>query len=41
VRHAFRPWLAYFRADFHPGRQQATLAEAWLRENAQAYSVVQ
>jgi predicted metal-dependent hydrolase len=40
ARHAFRPWLAYFRADFHPGRQEVALADEWLQANAQAYSVV-
>jgi len=40
VRHAFRPWLAYFRGDFHPSQQEVTLADEWLRANADAYSVV-
>jgi len=40
VRHAFKPWRAYFRADFHPSQQELTLAAEWLEANAQAYSVV-
>jgi predicted metal-dependent hydrolase len=40
VRHAFKPWLAYFRADFHPSQQEATLAQDWLTRNAGAYSMV-
>jgi predicted metal-dependent hydrolase len=40
VRHAFAPWRAWFRADFHPGRQAAPLAQEWLREHAADYAVV-
>jgi predicted metal-dependent hydrolase len=40
VRHCFKPWRAYFRADFHPSQQDAHLATAWLHENEAAYSVV-
>ncbi|HEX6362878.1 MAG TPA: metal-dependent hydrolase [Albitalea sp.] len=40
VRHAFGPWRAYFRADFHPSQQPAPLAEQWLREHATDYAVV-
>jgi predicted metal-dependent hydrolase len=40
VRHAFKPWLAYFRADFHPSQQEAALAGEWLKANEREYSVV-
>lgn len=40
VRHSFKPWLAYFRADFHPARQDGTLAVEWLKRNEAAFSVV-
>jgi predicted metal-dependent hydrolase len=40
LRRIYRPWRAYFAADFHPRQQDATLGEAWLREHPQAYAVV-
>jgi predicted metal-dependent hydrolase len=40
VRHAFKPWLAYFGAGFHPSQQEVPLADEWLKVNAQVYSVV-
>jgi predicted metal-dependent hydrolase len=40
VRHTFKPWRAYFRADFHPSQQDASLATQWLQDNGSAYSVV-
>jgi predicted metal-dependent hydrolase len=40
VRHSFRAWRAYFRADFHPSQQDARLATEWLRTHEAAYSVV-
>ncbi|CAG1017795.1 hypothetical protein BURC_02490 [Burkholderiaceae bacterium] len=40
VRHTFKPWRAYFKADFHPSQQDATLAERWLQVNDTAYAVV-
>lgn len=40
VRRTFGPWRAYRRPDFHPSQQDATRAERWLAENAQAYRVV-
>ena len=40
VRHTFGPWRAYFRPDFHPSRQDATLAGDWLRGHATEYTVV-
>ena len=40
VRYTFKPWLAYFKADFHPSQQDASLATGWLQANEAAYSVV-
>ncbi|HEX6706483.1 MAG TPA: metal-dependent hydrolase [Albitalea sp.] len=40
VRHTFGPWRAYFREDFHPWQQDSRLADEWLRQHADAYSVV-
>jgi len=40
VRHCYTPWRAYFKADFHPSQQDATLATRWLQTNDAAYSVV-
>ena len=40
VRHTFKPWLGYFKADFHPEKQDGTLAREWLQRNADAFSVV-
>jgi uncharacterized protein len=40
VRHSIKPWLAYFKSDFHPSHQDGTLAENWLKENEASYSVV-
>jgi predicted metal-dependent hydrolase len=40
VRHTFKPWRAYFRADFHPSQQDASLADEWLRRHAHDYRVV-
>lgn len=40
VRHTFGPWRAYFKADFHPSKQDGTLAVQWLQRNEGAYSVV-
>lgn len=40
VRHAFRPWLAYFREDFHPSQLETALAQEWLQGNAGEYKVV-
>lgn len=40
VRHTFKPWLAYFKRDFHPSQQDATLATQWLASNEASYSVV-
>lgn len=34
VRLTFRPWLAYFRRDFHPGQQDSTASARWLAENS-------
>jgi len=40
VRCTVRPWLAWFRADFHPSQQSAERSERWLRENAHSYPPV-
>lgn len=40
VRHTFKPWREYFHADFHPSRQDGSLAREWLRSNEASYSVV-
>ena len=40
VRRTWQPWLAYFRAGFHPSQQESGLAEQWLRDNAAQYTVV-
>jgi uncharacterized protein len=40
VRHTFKPWRAYFREDFHPAKQDATLAEEWLQRHSDDYKVV-
>ena len=33
----FRPWLAYFRRDFHPSQQDSSASVAWLREHADSF----
>jgi uncharacterized protein len=40
LRQMFRPWRAYFRADFHPREQDGGLAEQWLRENGAVFVAV-
>jgi uncharacterized protein len=35
-----RPWRAYFAGNFHPRTIGGDLGERWLREHAEAYSVV-
>jgi predicted metal-dependent hydrolase len=40
VRHSFGPWRRYFRSDFHPGQQEVTLADEWLRRHRDDYTVV-
>ena len=40
VRATLKPWYAYFRRDFHPRQQESGLARRWLKDNADAYSVV-
>lgn len=40
VRHTFGPWRRYFRSDFHPAEQDASLADEWLRQHAADYAVV-
>lgn len=33
VRHSFRPWLTYFKADFHPNQSGGERGEQWLEQN--------
>jgi hypothetical protein len=40
VRRTWKPWLAYFRAGFHPSQQESGQAEQWLRDNAAQFTVV-
>ena len=40
VRHTFKPWRAYFKADFHPSQADASAATRWLQVNDTAYSAV-
>ena len=40
VRHTWRPWRAYFEADFHPSRQGGERGAAWLAAHAAQVSVV-
>ena len=40
VRHAWRPWRAYFSPGFHPSQQDSRLAQQWLRDNASQFTVV-
>ena len=37
---SFRPWRAYFRADFHPSQQSSDLSETWLQQNTHLYTRV-
>jgi predicted metal-dependent hydrolase len=40
VRRARRPWLAYFRADFHPSSRVGERGVQWLRDNAVQWAPV-
>jgi uncharacterized protein len=40
LRASWRPWRAYFRADFHPNQQSSDLSRLWLRDNATLYTRV-
>ena len=40
VRCTYKPWRAYFRADFHPSRHDAAKAFEWLRRHESDYTVV-
>jgi predicted metal-dependent hydrolase len=40
VRHAFGPWRAYFKADFHPSKLGGERGVDWLRDNVAEYAVV-
>lgn len=41
LRGTFRPWLAYFKPDFHPNQQNSDLSSHWLKQNAQLYTKVE
>lgn len=40
VRHAYKPWREYKRADFHPSQQESALSHRWLADNEKAYTLV-
>ncbi len=40
VRRTYKPWRAYFNADFHPRQQDDALSRDWLRNNAAQFSEV-
>lgn len=40
IRHNYRAWKAYFRADFHPDQQATPSSENWLKDNAAQYTRV-
>jgi uncharacterized protein len=40
VRCTYKPWRAYFKADFHPCQQDDALSREWLRSNAGQFSEV-
>jgi predicted metal-dependent hydrolase len=40
LRAGFKPWRAYFRADFHPSQQDASLSRQWLQDNRDQFTVV-
>ncbi len=37
VPHTFKPWLAFFSADFHPSQHADTRAQTWLAQHAHSY----
>lgn len=37
VRQLYRPWRAYFAADFHPSQQSPEASQRWLRDNHSHY----
>ncbi len=37
LRTSTRPWLAYFKPDFHPSQQHSELSQQWLSENSALY----
>lgn len=40
LRASLRPWLAYFRHDFHPSEQSSDLSATWLREHSSLFTRV-
>jgi predicted metal-dependent hydrolase len=40
VRCAYKPWRAYFKADFHPRQQDDALSRDWLRNNTAQFAEV-
>jgi predicted metal-dependent hydrolase len=41
LRHAFKPWRAYFSQGFHPSQLSGDLAAQWLRDNSSQFVAVQ
>jgi predicted metal-dependent hydrolase len=37
LRSSIKPWLAYFRRDFHPSQQTSERSADWLRDNSALY----
>ena len=37
VRELYRPWREYFRADFHPRRQDCSASQRWLAQHADTF----
>lgn len=40
LRHVYRPWRLYFKADFHPTQYGGDRSEHWLAENQTAFAPV-
>lgn len=40
LREIYRPWRAYFRADFHPSQQHSERSADWLRDNSALFTRV-
>lgn len=40
VRLTYKPWKAYFRADFHPSQQDSGASQRWLREHGDKFVAV-
>ncbi|WP_372658673.1 metal-dependent hydrolase [Hydrogenophaga sp.] len=40
LRQSWRPWLAYFKRDFHPSQQSSPLSHDWLSQNRALFTPV-